>query len=248
MMKTKAVLAVLGVFLGTVVGVSAFAQGGPTGGSKNQPQPSTYGGPPPGQSAGQTSQEEEASPNFAPVLWITSVEALRSTHGPTLDLIRVRGITSTEGWESGELVPLTKGTPADGMLDLAFIAQAPTDSTAPSKSPGIEAVFTIEPGHPFTGVRVHGATNRVTLKSIPGYAEAPPPPNDCTECVGKYYVGKGESLPAGVSADNVVHEEDLPKSLHVVKATEGLGKLEPDPNRLTLLLDENGRIVIAVWD
>jgi hypothetical protein len=173
---------------------------------------------------------------------------MRSTHEPTLDVIRVRGITSSDGWEEGELVPLTKGNPVDGMLDLAFIAQAPTDPAAPSKNPVIEAVFTIEPGHPYKGVRVHGATNRVTLKAIPGFAEAPPPPNDCTECIGKYYVGKGEAAPAGVNAEEIVREETLPKSVHVIKATDGIGKLDSDPNRLTLVLGEDGRIVIAVWD
>jgi hypothetical protein len=146
------------------------------------------------------------------------------------------------------LVALTKGPPPDGMLDLAFVAQAPMDSTSPSKGPVIEAVFTLEPGHPFKGVRVHGATNRVTLKSIPGYAEAPPPPGDCTDCVGKYFVGKGESAPAGAGSGNVIHEESLTKNLHVVKPADGIGKLDSDPNRLTLVIGDDGRIVIAVWD
>ncbi|MGA7625754.1 MAG: hypothetical protein WB630_03180 [Candidatus Acidiferrales bacterium] len=173
---------------------------------------------------------------------------MRSTHGPQLDVVRVRGITSTDGWEEGELVPLTKGTPPDGMLDLAFVAQPPSNSTTPAKSPVIEAIFTMEPGHPYKGVRVHGATNRVTVKTIPGYGEAPPPPDDCTTCIGKYFVAKGENPPSGVSADSIVHEESLPKTLRVVKPTDGLGKLESDPNRLTLVLGEDGRIVIAVWD
>ena len=241
-------IAVLAICLGTFLGPAAFAQAKPTAPAKNQSAPASKEAGPPPEEASDSASSEDTPPNFAPVLWITSVEAMRSTHEPTLDVIRVRGITSSDGWEEGELVPLTKGNPVDGMLDLAFIAQAPTDPAAPSKNPVIEAVFTIEPGHPYKGVRVHGATNRVTLKAIPGFAEAPPPPNDCTECIGKYYVGKGEAAPAGVNAEEIVREETLPKSVHVIKATDGIGKLDSDPNRLTLVLGEDGRIVIAVWD
>jgi hypothetical protein len=244
-MKKSMIAAV--IFSVCLFGTSAFAQTGSSVPGKGQAAPTAQSGAPP-EGSGEPEQQEEATPKTAPVLWVMSVEAMSSTHGPTLDVIRVRGITSTDGWEQAELIPLTKGTPPDGMLDLAFVAQAPTDSTAPSKSPVIEAVFTLEPGHPFKGVRVHGATNRITLKSIPGYAEAPPPPGDCTDCVGKYFVGKGETTPAGVSAGNVIHEESLTKNLHVVKPADGIGKLDSDPNRLTLVIGDDGRIVIAVWD
>ena len=36
--------------------------------------------------------------------------------------------------------------------------------------------------------------------------------------------------------------------LRVVKASDGIQKLDADPNRLTLVLGEDGRIVLAVWD
>src|SRR5271155_3907757 len=235
------------IFSVGLFGTSAFAQTGSSTPKKGQAAPKAQNEAPAAE-AGESEQPEPEEPREEPVLWVTSVEAMSSTHGPTLDVIRVRGITSTDGWDDAELVPLPKGTPPDGMLDLAFVAKAPTDSTAPSKSPVIEAVFTLEPGHPFKGVRVHGATNRVTLRAIPGYAEAPPPPSDCTDCVGKYFVAKGETAPSGLSANEVIHEESLPKMLHVVKPAEGLGKLDSDPNRLTIVIGDDGRIVIAVWD
>ena len=195
-----------------------------------------------------TEEPGEENATLAPVLWITSVETLSSTHGPQLDVIRVRGLTSTDGWEGGQLIPITKGESLDGMLDLVFVAQPPSDTTTTTGFPTIEAVFTIEPGHPYKGVRVHSATNRVTVKSIPGYVEAPAPPDDCSKCVGKYFVGKGESLPSGATAENSVREESLPKMLHVIRASDGVGKIDTDPNRLTLVLGEDGRIVVAVWD
>ena len=75
----------------------------------------------------------------APVLHVISVEIIRSTHEPVLDIIRVRGLVSTQGWENGELIPLTRGTPSDGVLDLAFVAKAPGDSMEATGFEEIEA-------------------------------------------------------------------------------------------------------------
>lgn len=232
------------IFLSTFLAVSAQTQ---TGTPPKNPSP-----PPTGQDQEmmppEQTPESQAEPSTSPVLWVSSVETLSTTHGPQLDIVRVRGLTSTEGWQRGELIPITKGTSLDGMLDLLFVAQAPSESNPTTGFPGIEAVFTIEPGHPYKGVRVHSATNRITVKAIPGYVEAPPPPDDCSKCIGKYFIGKGETPPAGMNAADTIREESLPKMLHVIKASDGVGKIDTDPNRLTLVLGEDGRIVIAVWD
>jgi hypothetical protein len=182
------------------------------------------------------------------MFWVSSVEVFHSAHSPQLDIVRVRGLASTEGWESGELIPLTKGTPADGILDLAFVAVAPEDNTTPTAYPVIEAVFAMEPGHPFKGVRVYGATNRVSLANFPGYAEANGQPRDCASCVGKYLLRKGGAVPANHTQDSIVREEELPKNLRVIRDSDGIGSLDSDPNRMTLLLNEKGEIVAALWD
>lgn len=203
-------------------------------------------GPPPSQQ-GPTSSPED-SPQIAPVFWVKSVEVLRSTHAPQLDVVRVRGLVTSEGWEAVELVPLTKGTPSDGILDLALIAQVPTEDSPAMTYPEVEAIFTIEPGHPFNGVRVHGAANRVVVKAMPGYAESAPPPKNCAGCVGKLFVPKGQSAPASRPQETVVHEEDLPARLRVIRESDGLGTFDTDPNRITLLLNEKGEIVMAMWN
>jgi len=196
----------------------------------------------------QPAPAQDSTAHTAPVFWISSVEILRSTHGPQLDVIRVRGLVPTEGWEAAELVPLTKGTPVDGVLDLALVAEAPAESTTPSSYTPIESIFVLEPGHPFNGVRVHGAANRVAVKALPGYVEATAPPHECTECTGKYFLRKGEAMPAGRKADSVVREEELPKNLRVIRDSDGIGSLDSNPNRMTLLLNESGDIVSAMWD
>jgi hypothetical protein len=191
---------------------------------------------------------EGAPARWEPVFMITSVEVLRSTRGSQLDIVRVRGLTSTDGWESPELVPLTRGTPGDGVLELLFVAQAPSAAMEPTGFASADAIFAVEPDHPYKGIRVHGATNGMTLKNLPGYVETRPIRDDCSKCVGKFFVAKGSAMPAGKSAADVVKETDLPPGLRVIKAADGIGKLETDPNRLTLLLDDEGRIEMAVWD
>ena len=185
--------------------------------------PAGDGGP---QSSAPAISSADSQPHTAPVFWVSSVEVFHSNHGPQLDIVRVRGLASTEGWESGELIPLTKGVPADGVLDLAFVAEAPQNNTSPTRYPLIEAVFAIEPGHPFKGVRVHGATNRVSLTSFPGYTEADGQPKDCSGCVGKYLLRKGAAVPVNHPQESIVREEDLPKNTRILRDSEGIGTLK----------------------
>jgi hypothetical protein len=184
----------------------------------------------------------------APVLQVVSVEVMRSSHEPILDVIRVRGLTSTGGWDDAELVPLTHAPSPDGILDLVFVARGPEEAQDATGFVPIEAVFPIEPGHPYKGVRIHGAAAPLTLKTLPGYAEATPAQEDCAKCVGKYFVPKGAAAPAGHPSTETVKQEELPPNVRVIKTTDGIPRLDSDPNRLTLLVDEDGRILTAVWD
>ncbi len=107
-------------------------------------------------------------------------------------------------------------------------------------------MFTIEPGHPFKDVRVHGASNRVVLHTLPGYEASTAPPKDCADCQGKLFVAKGQAVPVGTSA--LVFEEELPRNLRVIRESDGIGRFDSDPNRMTLLLNEKSQIIMAVWD
>lgn len=213
-----------------------LAQSPSQGAAQPAPAPADQPAPAP-PSAGQA--------HTSPLFWVSSVEVMRSAHSPQLDVIRVRGLASTNGWESAELVPMTKSLPPDGVLDLAFVAEPPANNTTPIAYPELEAVFVMEPGHPFKGVRVHGAANRVTLYTLPGYAVSQAPPKDCAECLGKVFVPRGQTA---TSAAAIVREEDLPRNLRVIRESDGIGTLESNPNRMTLLLNEKGQIVMALWD
>jgi hypothetical protein len=204
--------------------------------------------PAPPQTDAQTNIPDVQSEVRAPVLRVTSVEVIRSTHGTPLDIIRVRGLASTQGWEEAELVPLTRGTPKDGMLELVFVARAPGNAMEATGFEPIEAILPIESNHPFKGVNVHSASESVTLTQLPGYVEGKGGGEDCSKCVGKVFVAKGASIPSGKSAAEVVKEEQLPPVTRVIKHSDGIPSADSNPNRLTLVLSRDGTINSAIWD
>lgn len=195
-----------------------------------------------------TDTQTSATAPIAPVFWVTSVEVMRSAHSPQLDIVRVRGLVTSEGWEEVALLPMTRGTPADGILDLALVAQSPDDSAKPGEYAEVEAIFAIEPGHPFKGVRVHSAANRVIVQGLPGYSAAAAPPKNCADCTGKLFVPKGQAPPASRPATSVVREEELPSTLRVIRESDGVGTMDLNPNRLTILLSDKNEIVQATWE
>lgn len=212
--------------------------------------------PPPGRGPGAGAQipdapagatVPESSEKSWPVLAITSVEILRSSKGAPTDYVRVSGLASSGAWTSPQLVPLSRGAPADGILDMILLATPPAGFVKAEGYMAMDTILPIAKDHPYKGIRIRSATNALTLKTLPGAAEAKGP-EDCGKCVGKYYVAKGASAPAGVAAADQIKEEALPPFLRVIKATDGIATLDPNPNRLTLVLSEDGRIADAVWD
>ena len=217
------------------------AAGGPPQGQQQQGQPQGNA-PYPGQPAGTVGGPP------APVVFVTSVEVLRSDRAGGLDVVRVRGVVTGSSWSQPHLIPITQGQPRDGMLDLIFQASAPAGASGLGPFMTVEAILPVETGHPYKGVRVRGGNNAISLKAIPGYAETPAPKEDCAKCIGKFFVAKGANPPAGATAENTVREADLPYMLRIIKPTDGISSYTLEPNRLTLLLSEDGRIVDGAWD
>src|SRR4051794_3014870 len=80
----------------------ALAQGAP---------PSGAGGQPPGYAGGgagqmvQSAPSTEATPGTElPVLYVASVEVMRTSTEPKLDVVRVTGLTGSQGWSAPQLV------------------------------------------------------------------------------------------------------------------------------------------------
>jgi hypothetical protein len=227
------------------------------GSAQAQQQPPAAGGPPQGQQQQGQQQSNTPYPGQAagtvggppaPVVFVTSVEVLRSDRAGGLDVVRVRGVVTGSAWSQPHLIPITQGQPRDGMLDLIFQASAPAGASGLGPFMPVEAILPVETGHPYKGVRVRGGNNAISLKAIPGYAETPAPKEDCAKCIGKFFVAKGANPPAGATAENTVREADLPYMLRIIKPTDGIPSYTLEPNRLTLLLSEDGRIVDGAWD
>jgi len=234
---------IFGVF-GAVV-AALVMQGALSGLAFAQAAPPAEGYAQPGADQGAAGPAGATRPLEMPVLYVTGVEVLRSASEPKVDIVYVSGLASSPGWSSPELIPFFYGKPADDVFDLQLIGTSPQQSQKPEGFVPISAMFTLDAGHPFKGVRVRAAGNALELKQLPGAASAKIAANDCKECIGKKFAEKGKA-PAG--APNVVREEDLPRGFRVITPTHGVAGIVHNPNRLNLVLDGNSTIVMAFWE
>lgn len=241
--RRAAAFAVAAVMQGSLVAL-AFAQATPA-------RPSVGGTPPeyavPGAAPGAVpaAGPEAAAASEMPVLYVTSVEVLRTSTDPRLDVVRVTGLASSQGWSDPELVPTFAGKPFDDVLDLQFIATSPLQSQAADGFVPIGAVFTLDPDHPFKGVRVRASENTIEVKPIPGLKQADIAVDGCKDCIGKKFVERGQA-PAGQAG--VARQEDLPKVLRWIIPSRGIRGITHNPNRLNLILGDDNTIVQAYWE
>jgi len=209
--------------------------------------PPADGPPPSGPQSGdpQSSGAGEGTP--WPVIFVTGIDVLRAPHNGR-DIIVAHGLVTSSAWRKPYLVPITQGKSADGVLDLLLQAHAPQTPGPLGEFMEVDAILPLSHDHPYKAVRVRSARNALTLKQIPGHAEVKKLKNDCGKCIGKYFVSKGEAPPANVPAAEIVREEDLLWEVRVVKPRDGISGYTINPNRLTVVLSEEGRIVDATWD
>ncbi|HEY1261681.1 MAG TPA: hypothetical protein VGF34_20720 [Stellaceae bacterium] len=192
------------------------------------------------------SNASQASPaTELPVLYITSLEVLHTQTQPPLDIVRVTGLTGSQGWSGPQLVPTYVGKPLDGILDLQFVATMPEQTQPAAGFVPIGAVFTLEGGHQFKGVRVRASENALEVDQIPGASQASIKVDDCKDCVGKKFAEKGQAQPG---APGIVRQEDLPKVLRWIIPSRGIRGITHDPNRLNLILSSDNTIVAAYWE
>jgi len=217
---------------GALVGL-AFAQGA---------QPAAQQGEDQGGAAGPSGATRALE---MPVMYVTSVEVLRSAGDQKFDIIHVSGLVSSQGWSSPELVPFYYGKAADDVLDLQLIATSPQQSQKAEGFYPVSAMFTLDPGHDVKGVRVRAGANAIELKQVPGVARATVKATDCKDCIGKTYAEKGKAAPG---TPNIVHEEDLPRGFRTITPTHGVAGIVHNPNRLNLILDDKHKIVMVFWE
>jgi hypothetical protein len=200
----------------------ALAQGVPP--ASPGAQPPTYGGAT--QTVGSVPSPETTPATELPVLYVTSVEVMGTSVEPKLDIVRVSGLTGSQGWSSPQLVPTFAGKPLDGILDLQFIATMPPQTQPAEGFVTISAIFPLEEGHLFKGVRVRASENAIELKQMPGVNQAHITVNDCNDCVGKKFcrgrsgaTGPAKYRPTGRSPQSLAmdrpvarHQRNYPQS------------------------------------
>lgn len=229
---------------GSLVGL-ALAQGGPQPPGAGGGQVQAYGPGAAGQAVEATPSNEATPGTDLPVLYVTSVEVLRTSADPKLDIVRVTGLVSSQGWSSPQLVPTFAGKPLDDILDLQFIATMPQQSQKADGFVQVGAIFPLEQGSQFKGVRVRSSENAIEVKQMPGSNQAQINVNDCKDCIGKKFAEKGQ---AQAGQQGVVREEDLPKVLRWINPSRGIRGITHNPNRLNLILSSDNTIVQAYWE
>jgi hypothetical protein len=242
-LRWLAVLAIGAVLVGGFLG-PAIAQAPAPSSSPANPPPS-YGGGAPDQASNPAAPSETEPATELPVLYVTSVEIVRTQTEPQLDIVRVTGLTGSQGWDSPQLVPTFAGKPLDGILDLQFIATMPLQTEEATGFVPIGAVFTLEAGHNFKGVRVRASENAIEVDQIPGSKSVKITVDGCKDCLGKKFAEKGQAPPG---AAGIVREEDLPKVLRWIIPSRGIRGITHDPNRLNLMLGADNTIIAAYWE
>src|SRR6516165_5773803 len=160
--RRLAVLATIAVMHSGMAGL-AFAQATPVPSNVGQP-PAQYTSPGSEPSEMPSALPETAAQSELPVLFVTSVEVLRTSADPRLDIVRVTGLAASQGWSDPELVPTFAGKPLDDVLDLQFIATAPLQSQPADGFVPVGAVFTLDEEQLFKGVRVRASENTIEVK------------------------------------------------------------------------------------
>jgi hypothetical protein len=229
-----------GSLIGLALAQGAATPSGPGGQSQGYPAADN------GQMVVEATPSTEASPESElPVLYVTSVEIVRTSIDPKLDIVRVTGLTGSQGWSAPQLVPTFAGKPLDDILDLQFIATVPEQSQKAEGFVPIGAIFPLDQGHPFKGVRVRASENAIEVKQIPGSNQTSIAVNDCKDCIGKKFVERGQ---AQAGQQGVVRQEDLPKVLRWIIPSRGIRGITHNPNRLNLILSDDNTIVEAFWE
>jgi hypothetical protein len=199
--------------------LAAFAQPAPR---PDVPPPGTYE-----QNEGPPRIESYQRPLFA-------ASSLEVSQSGGLTTVRVRGMASSSGWQEPVLVRLVRGVPSDGVLDLLLVAEPPPEAMQATGFASTDAVLLVEQNHPYRAVRVRSATNVLTLHALSGGVEAAIPVDDCDNCVGQ---------PLATCGADAISRHRLPKETRILSPTEPFTDVRPDPNRLTLLIGDDGKII-----
>jgi hypothetical protein len=183
-MTRSNLVAIASLLAVAVIGGASMAQQPPPQQRPGGPPGAPAAGAPQGQNYPQAGAPMTPFPQTEgapwPVIMVTSVEVLRSRAGGGVDIIRARGLTTSNAWTHPHLVPITRGEPIDGVLDLLFEANGPSGAVEIGPFMPIEAILPVENGYPYKGVRIRASSNAISLKELP----------DLPSCLGRRTIAR----------------------------------------------------------
>jgi hypothetical protein len=243
MRKIRAWMWAAAAMLAVQAGLSPPMSAQPAPGQPGPPEAASPAEAEPGGAAGPAGASR---PLQTPVLYVTGIEVLVGTLEPRAMVVRVTGLTSSQGWSAPELRPFYYGKPLDNVLDLQLIATSPEESQKVTGFQPISAVFvSIGGGEDFKSIRIRADANALQLNQIPGVAQTAIKSIDCRDCIGKKFAEKGAAAPG---TPNTVRAEELPRGFRVIVPSHGVAGIVHNPNRLNLIFDDNNTIVMAFWE
>jgi hypothetical protein len=172
---------------------------------------------------------------------VQEVQIVRFGDGSHGGVVYARGLASASESNAAQLISIPDGVPLDKMLDLAFVAPMlvnPTGTMTP-----VEAMFEFKgSASDVVGARVRAARNVLETAGA-AVASPDPPPPDLLDLTGRR---------ATLSADGTVEIEGLKasevKNVRLVGIDDPLSQPDVNPNRLTVFVGRDNRILYARWN
>jgi hypothetical protein len=176
-----------------------------------------------------------------PLLMVQEIQIVWFGDGSHGGVVYARGLASASESNAAQLISIPDGVPVDKMLDLAFVAPMlvnPTGTMAP-----VEATFEFKgSSNDVLGARVRAASNVLETAGASVLSPDPVPP-DLPDLTGRK---------ASLSLDGNVEIEGLKpdqvKNARLVRVDDPLRQSDVNPNRLTVFVGRDSRILYARWN
>ena len=176
-----------------------------------------------------------------PLLMVQEVQIVWFGDGSHGGAVYARGLASPSESNAAQLIALSDGTPADKMLDLGFVAPMvvnPTETMTP-----VEAVFLFKASAgEIVGARVRAARNVLETTGADVRSPDPQPP-DVMDLTRRLAVR---------APDGSVKIEGLSPvqigAARIVKVNDPIPQSDVDPNRLTVFVGRDNRVLYVRWN
>jgi hypothetical protein len=176
-----------------------------------------------------------------PLLMFQEIQIVWFGDGSHGGAVYARGLASPSESNAAQLVALSDGTPPDKMLDLGFVAPMvvnPTETMAP-----VEAVFLFKASAgEVVGARVRAARNVLETTGADVRSSDPPPP-DVMDLARRLALRGPDGTVAieGLSASQI-------GQARIVKPDDPIPQSDLDPNRLTVFVGRDNRVLYVRWN